>query len=247
MSATTTRVLLLAKARRYADFVGGGSSQAVFSDADFYDLINESAAEYYDLLVAVRGHEYSASQSTTFFSGGNIVPGQSVYTLPVDFYQLISIVLEWNSLNHELLRPLDTFLHAPLFASLSNVWTIGSPKGFRITSSQAGTQAIQLFPAPGSAPLVTRARYVPTFTPLPDDATTLNIVSGFDKLIALGAAIEARGIKNLPTAHLEQQLDKQLTRLQTMANERLADQPERVVDVSPEASTREPWPPPRFM
>ena len=241
MGATRTLAQLRDATRRYSDFIAGGSALPVFSDTDVEQFINDAIAEYYEMLVAARGHEYFLATSTIA-----VVGGTSTYTLPATFMELSSLTLEWRSDWHELVPPLDSLLQRHLFNN-QIVWAQGSRKAFRIFGSQDGTQSIEFVPAPGTS-VTARLRYIPTFAPLTGDEEVIFIVNGFDKLVCISAAIEMRSVKGLPVAALQTLQAAQIERLQEMAAERLADQPARVIDVDPEGVNNDQWwPPARFM
>lgn len=241
MGATRTLLQLRTGTRRYADFIASGSAQSVFTDTDVDQFVNDAIAEYYEMLVAARGHEYFLASTTIA-----IVGGTASYTLPATFFEHSTLILEWDSVSHELVPPLDSQLQRHIYNN-QQVWARGSRKAFRIAGLQDGTQTIELLPAP-NASVTGRLRYIPTFAPLVGDAAVIFIVNGFDKLIQVAAAIEMRIVKGMPVAALEAKLQVQLERLQEMAAERLADHPARVIDVSPERDADNwPWPAPRFV
>lgn len=221
---TVTLSALRTKARRYADFVASGSAESVFSNADIDAIINEQCKEYYDKLVAVRGHEYFRSAATLSISQAN----GATYTLPATCYELITLTLEWDDANHELVPALNSLVERDVYQNLS-VWDMGSVKCYRVYGDAVGGQSIEFVPAPGSS-VMARLRYVPTFTELSDDADEIVAFNGWDKLIALGTAIEMRTIKGLPVAALAGQFERTERRIDQMAEDRLAAQPARVVD-----------------
>lgn len=239
MGATRTLAQLRDGTRRYADFIASGSAEPVYSNVDINQFINDAISEYYEKLVAARGHEYFLASTTIA-----IVGGTPTYTLPATFFELSALILEWDTQYHELVRPLDSQLHRPLLNN-QQVWARGSNKAYRISSIQDGTQTIELLPTPGSA-VTGRLRYIPTFAPLVGDGAVMFIVNGFDKLVMAAAAVEMRMIKGLPVDQMTKLRDEQIVRLEEMAAERLADQPARIVDVYPEQTGSSPWPPPYF-
>jgi hypothetical protein len=238
MGATRTLLQLRTGARKYADFIASGSAASVFSDATVDEFVNDAIAEYYEMLVSVRGHEYF--MATTPLA---ITSGTASYALPDTFMALSTLTLEWNATQHELVEPIDSQLHRHLFNNLQT-WTQYSRKGFRIYGAQDGTQTLEFSPTPGSS-VTGRLRYIPTFAPLVGDAAVIFIVNGFDKLVETTAAIEMRTVKGLPIAALQTLQAAQLERLQEMAAERLADQPARVVDVDPDRQRGDDWAGPR--
>lgn len=241
MGATRTLLQLRTGTRKYADFIASGSVESVYTDSVVDQFVNDAIAEYYEKLVAARGHEYFLATTTLA-----ITSGTASYTLPATFFELSTITLEWRSDWHELVKPLDSQLQRALFNNLQT-WTQGSAKAYRISGSQDGTQNIEFVPTPGTS-VPARLRYIPTFAPLVNDSDVLFIVNGFDKLVEITGAIEMRAVKGLPVAELIRLQAIQLERVEEMAAERLAEQPARVVDVDPEGmNTGDYWPPRRFM
>lgn len=239
MGATRTLLQLRTGARKYADFLASGSAASVFSDATINEFVNDAISEFYEKLVAARGHEYFLATTAISVTGGT-----SSYTLPATFFELSTLTLEWDANSHELVAPIDSLLHRHIYNNCQN-WSRGSRKGYRISGTQDGTQSIEFLPTPGAS-VTARVRYIPTFAPLVADTDVIFIVNGFDKLVELTAAIEMRSVKGLPIAALQALQAVQLERVEEMAAERLADQPARVVDVYPERNNDAwPWPTPR--
>lgn len=220
---TVTLSALRTKTRRYADFVASGSAQSVFSDADINAIINEKCKEYYDKLVAVRGHEYFLSSAAL-----SVSPGTSTYSLPATCYELVTVTLEWDSTNHELVEPLNSLVERSPIVNCGT-WEMGGPKVYRLSGDQLGGASVEFLPTPATT-VTARVRFVPTFEELGDDTAELVAFNGWDKLIALGAAIELRTIKGLPVAALAAEFQRADDRIQQMAEDRLAAQPQRVVD-----------------
>lgn len=221
---TVTLGALRTKARRYADFIASGSAESVFANTDINAVINEKCREYYDLLIAARGHEYFLSDAALSLSVAN---GAS-YTLPATCYEVSSVTLEWDDTTHEDVGPLNSLLERSPFTNWA-VWDIGSAKAWRISGNSAGDQTIEFLPAPQSS-VTARIRYVPTLTALADDGDEIVAFNGWDKLIAVGTAIELRTIKGLPVGPLQAEFQRVEARVKEMADERLANYSARIVD-----------------
>lgn len=222
---TITLEALRTKTRRYGDFIASGSAESVFANADINAILNEKCREYYDLLVAVRGHDYFMSSAALSLSSAN----GATYTLPATCYEVIAVTLEWDDSNHEDVQPMNSQLDR---STLNNwaVWDTGSVKAWRLTGDSAGGQTIEFVPAPVSS-VTARLRFVPTFVELTNDDDEIVSFNGWDKLIALGAAIELRTIKGLPVGPLQFEFQRTEDRVRQMAEERLATYPARVVDM----------------
>lgn len=229
--------------RLYADGRPGGSeafvvdSDATANAVSLDTIINGAAAELYDLLVAARGHEYYTTESTTALSGGGIVANTSTYTLPTDFYQLLSIRLEWAANDIEELVPTSVRERTD-YANLST-WGRRSPKAYRLRGTQtASAQTIDIFPTPTSA-VPARVRYIPAFALLTSDVATFDGVNGWEKLVALKAAIEYRTIAEKPLGSLPQLYQECFGRITALADQRNANFAEQVQNVYPEGARSE--------
>ncbi len=223
--ATITRAQIRARARLHADFPNTDQGKL---DSELDLLIDDACAEYYDLLVAIRGPGYFESADTI-----SLVAGTKEYDLPEDFYQLRTVVLEWGNDEHEPLRALAE-RETTTYTNLAQ-WDQWSDKGFVIRGTQDGANTIAFYPTPRTTATV-RVRYVPTYRAFTDDAETIDCVNAWWKLVVVVVAKEFRGLLGLPTGHLETLEAKQLQRVQEMATERLQDEPARILDVSPETS-----------
>lgn len=224
---TITRANIRTRVRMHADFPNTDQGKL---DTDLNTLIDDACAEYYDLLVSVRGQEYFSSSSTL-----SIVANTATYTLPADFYQLISAVIEWASDDHEVMNAITSEREAPNYTNIVT-WDRYSPKGFRIRGTQGGTQTFAVYPTPRTACTV-RIRYVPTYTAFTADSGaggTIDCINAWWTLIVFKVAAQFRGLLGLPTDHLRGEFEAQLMRLNTMVTERLTDEPHRIVEVQPE-------------
>lgn len=221
---TITRDQLLARVRRFADFPNANQGKL---DTDLVDMINDALADYYDLLVAVRGHSYFESSATL-----SVVAGTSGYTLAADFYQMSTVTLEWGSTEFEAIHPINSNRELADYTTQQIAWERFTRKGYRLTGTQAGVKTLTLYPAPSSA-VTLRYRYIPAFSPLTAGNGVGGVVEGENawfKLVALDVAAEFRGLLGLPTDFITAKRDEQEQRVQEMATERLQDDPAEVVD-----------------
>lgn len=233
------RAYLRNLARLYADGRPGGAdafvpdSDATANAVSFDTLVNGAIAELYDLLVATRGHEHFLTESTLA-----IIAGTAAYTLPADFYQLLSARLEWDSYSREELEPIG--VRGRTDYSNLNVWNRGTPKAYRLRGTQAGgLRTFELFPTPQSAVTCT-VRYIPTCALLNDDVTTFDDVNNWSELVALKGAIKYRTIAEKPLGNLSQLYGENLARIQSLADQRNANFAEQVGQVYPDRP-RAPW------
>lgn len=233
------RLVSLAKirglARLYADQRPGGAD-AFVPDTDgsvadvgsLNDLVNLAIAEFYDLLIAARGQDYARSSAPLA-----IVAGTSAYNLPADFYEALSVVLEWGANDHELVADMDRVEDRPALNNYQN-WAAWGPKAYRILATQ-----IEFLPTP-TVPVTGRLLYVATAPVLANDGDTIDCVNGWEKLPALRVAMELRAIEEVSFSDLERLFDREKERIMEMASERQATRPKQVQDVCPEG--RSLWP-----
>jgi hypothetical protein len=232
------RAYLRNLARLYADGRPGGSngfvvdSDATANAVSFDTLINGALAELYDLLVAARGHEYYATDATL-----SIVSGTATYSLASDFYQLLSVRLEWGDGELEELTP-AAVRQRTAFENTLAPWQRGSIKAYRLRGTQAASaQTMEFFPTPTTS-VTARYRYIPAFALLDDDTDTFDGVNGWEKLVALKAAIEYRTIAEKPLGTLPQLYQECFTRIQSLGDQRNANYAEQVQNVFPEGRRR---------
>lgn len=221
MASSVTLAQLRLDARLYAD-QRPGSSTTFISETELTRLVNLKIRELYDLLVEARGSDYYANESTIA-----IVAGTTRYSLPADFYQLSSVTLEWATQDNELVFPIgstrERINYQPQQGRQQN-WTRYSHKGYRLRSSQ-----IEFLPEP-TTDVTCRLQYVPVFTDLSADGSTFDGINGWEKMVALGVAIEMRGIEKRSAGDLVQLYAPQLERIETLKTERDAEAPKQIVD-----------------
>ncbi len=234
---SVNRAYLRNLARLYADGRPGGAntfvpdSDATSNAVSMDTIINSCIAELYDVLVAARGHEYYATDADIA-----VVPGTELYALPTDFYQLRSIRLNWGPTELEELKPMGV-RERTRYEMLQTFdrWT---PKAYRLQGSQtASARTVEILPLPRVA-VTANIRYIPTFAPLTDDAASFDGVNGWEKLVALKAAIEYRTIAEKSPGNLERLYAENLQRITGLADQRNANYAEQIQQVFPERNRR---------
>jgi hypothetical protein len=230
------RAYLRNLARLYADGrPGDANAFVVDSDSDpnavsMDTIIQGCIAEWYDAMVAARGHEWFALD-TTF----SVVGGTATYTLPADFYQLLSARLEWDASNKE---ELDTVgVRGRTDYDMLTTFARWTPKAYRLRGTQAGgLRTFELFPTPpaGSSAVPCRVRYIPICALLTDDTTTFDDANDYGEFIALKAAIKYRTIAEKPIGNLQNLYAECAARLSALADQRNANIAEQVGQVYPE-------------
>jgi len=233
VASSVTRGEVRALARLYADERPGGS-EAFISDADCNTLINGALKEFYDLLVAARGHEFYETEDTSVTTAN----GTATYSLPADFYQLLSVDLRWAADRLEPVGALASVADRYRYVSSGVSWGESAPKAFR----QRGA-LIELFPTPTSAVTVV-LRYVPVCPELTADSGangSFDGVNGWERLIALRVACEMRTIAGQPASWLNGMYERERERVEELASQRAASHPATIRDVNPEGSSLDAW------
>lgn len=221
MASSVTLAQLRTDARLYAD-QRPGSSTSFISETELTRLVNTKVRELYDLLVEARGSDYYANEATIA-----IVAGTSRYNLPSDFYQLSSVTLEWASQDFELMFPVGTVRERNNFQNWQGYeqnWTRYSRKGYRLRASQ-----LEFLPEPRTD-VTCRIQYVPVFADLVADGDTFDGINGWEKMVALGVAIEMRVIEKRSANDLMALYAPQLERIEALKTERDAEAPKEIVD-----------------
>jgi hypothetical protein len=233
------RALLRNLARIYADGRPNGAnafivdSDATANAVSLDTLVNLAIAKFYDMLVAARGHEYYAVDVPI-----TMVVGTQQYQLPTNFYQLLTAHLEWDVRNFEQLH--DTSQYERTQYQNWQTWARWSFKAYRLLGTQqASAQTIELWPAPTAAGTILRVRYIPQFAPLTDDTTNFDSVNGWEKFIALAAAIDYRTAAGKDLGNLASLYQEELTRIESMADKRAANAAPTIIDVNPEVGINE--------
>ena len=228
------RALLRNLARIYAEGRPSGAnafivdSDATANAVSLDTLINLAIAKFYDMLVAARGHEYYAVDTPI-----TMIAGTQQYALPANFYQLLTAHLEWDIRNFEQLQ--DTSQFERTYFQNWQTWGRLSPKAYRLIGTQtASAQTLELWPAPSLSGTVLRVRYIPQFAPLTDDVTSFDSVNGWEKFIALAAAIDYRTAAGKDLGNLSGLYQEELTRIESMADKRAANAAPTIIDVRPD-------------
>lgn len=191
------------------------------SDSELTSLINSSAAELYDLLIGVY-EDYKITSSAV-----SVVPNNDTYSLPANFYKLrgVDLVLDANG-NAVTLKPFvfgerNNYMFTP-------TWNV---VGLPYLRYHILGDSIRFVPVPSTTQTV-KLWFIPAITKLVLDADTLDGVNGFEEYIVVDAAIKMR-IKE-ETDVQELMMSKQLLtqRINSMASNRDAGEPERVTDTS---------------
>jgi hypothetical protein len=203
---------LRARVREAADMEGSAFVADAASSLDAW--INEGVDEVYDVLVCLYGDDYFAKSAAL-----TTVAGQSVYSLPLDFYKLLMVELPFNG-DQVTLRKFQ-FSERNAYAN----WTRGAglPR-YRLEGNK-----LRLLPAPDSV-LAGNIWYIQTRAKLVQASDAVDFPGNWEELaVAHAAAKCAVKEETDPSPHL---LAKQQARarLEMAAPVRDAGEPEKVVD-----------------
>ena len=210
---TTTLTEFIERARQAADMDG---SQFV-SDSELKVYINASAQELYDLLVASYTDLYtveSASQTPTT---------EASLTLPNDFYKLRGV---------DFLISTNTWVDVQNFSfneRNNNNLSIGSfnrltDVRYRLTGSK-----ILLTPPERALNNTFKLWYIPKMVELVADSDTFDGINGFEQYIVIDAAIKMLTKEESDTSGLILQKRQLKERIETMAQNRDAANPEVII------------------
>jgi hypothetical protein len=195
MARTVTITQLTARIRKRADMV---SATGFYTDADILEVINEVSAELYDTLV----ESYQNYFSTT--ANLSLTPGTVSYSLPADFYKLISADRDNGGGNYTTL-----FMYNEMERN-----------------STLGTSAATI------PTMTVRLRYIPNPPVYTAGSDTIDGVAGWDSMIVTDAAISLLDSEESDTTALEKRRARQMARITVNAQNRDITMPGRVGDMS---------------
>jgi hypothetical protein len=237
LAAAVLASTIVSDARLYADQRGAGvATNGYLTDTEILRLINQKLKGLYDLLLKARGQDYYIDEATIAISvGGGVSSSSSRYALPATFYQLKSVTLEWSANDHELVNPVNAVRGRAHYANSAGTWSRGSWKGYRLRGPN-----IEFLPTPTSS-VTCRVQFVPCFTDLTLPSGSFDGVNGWEKLVAVGVAMEMLDIEEEgASARLQRTYDEELARIRSLAADRDADNPPQIEDVDPDGPG-EPW------
>lgn len=228
-SYTTTQLIDLA--RLYADERPGGSA-AFITDAETLGLINAAAEELYsELLDNYSGHGWF-EKATVF----DTADGSDLYDLPSDHLQTVQLLIVWNN-DQEQSEELHAFEWGHVTGLHRGTWCRAGAKGFRISR----TEYLQILPTPTTVEHVSHI-YIPVFTPVAAGESIDLVVPGWQRWVALQAAVAMRDLQDLDAARLAANADRALARMLSLMQNRTRREPDVLVDADPEGDTAQWWP-----
>jgi hypothetical protein len=232
MAGNVTLATLRQLSRFYSDErgVSDPTNDGFVNTTELDLLINLELRALYDRLVAAGGHDYyESTASFTTVSGTAEYNLASMTPTASTFYRLRRVQIEWGTRNFE---EVDDFkMGEELDLQNLGTWGQWGAKAVRVVGSK-----VRIRPTPTSAATV-RIYYVPAFTDLTSasGSNTFDGVNGWHDAVALGVAVKVLDMQNLQSQSLQARRDEVIARIDSMAAERAADQPKRVLDVRPEA------------
>lgn len=209
------------------------------------EYLNEALAELWDLLIAARAQEHSRKtyQITT-------IAGVSAYSLPPDFYQLISLDVQLAPGQRLDARSYaeserNMFQNYPTWPG----WLLGFPVFYRILGSTQHTGAnvvekqVNFIPFPQNSLFPVLVNYYPVFPPFAvdgsQDSFVFNGVNGWENF-AIWRAVETCKGKLKEDASLSQKkIAEYREKIQALASDNDAGCAERIRDV--QEADRSPW------
>lgn len=212
---TITLEELRTKARQRADLE---TSQYV-TDEELNGLINDSIAELHDLLVGSYGNDYYI-ETYTF----NTVANQADYTLPADFYKLKGVDAKLTASNWFSLRP---FNFNERNRNEDYAW--GFLNGPTVRYRMVG-ENLRFSPVPDGV-IQCRMWYIPLAEKLVADTDVLKDLNAYSEYVVIDAAIKMRVKEELDTVALDKQKMDMKKRIEDMAQNRDAEQPESISDI----------------
>ena len=208
------------RARQRANLEG---ATAFLPDAELYDLINISYAEWYDLvrLTTWGGQYYRSAYS---FS---TVATTSAYALPADFLNLISVDIAITPNAQQVLtaKPYQEE-ERNMYRAYPFGWISDRPVYYQLQGPN-----INFIPIPQAAFQIT-LNYCPAAKQLAGDSDSIDSINGWEEWIVLDVAIKMLtkdGQLDIMPA-LTQQREAQRARIQSAAYRRDRGQAERVHD-----------------
>lgn len=189
------------------------------ADDELNGYINASIAELYDLLVSAYGADYFLAEH----SFGTVI-NTIDYALPVDFYKLKGVDANINDNNWFSVRP---FNFNERNRNQDVTWGLlnGPTIRYRLMGSN-----IKFSPAP-NATYQMRIWYVPLATILVADSDSFDDLNQYAEYVVIDAAIKCLQKEESDVSVLAAQKMAMKRRLEEMADNRDAGQPDSVSDI----------------
>lgn len=217
MAASQTLTNMILAVRRRANIE---SQTGFISDAEITEYLNYCLSDLYDQLVQAGGQPWYRA-TNTFTANNNV----SSYALPADFFRLVSVDI---ALGGGLVISARPYMEAERnrFRWYYQGWFAGRPVFYRMLGSN-----INFIPTPSGTYQIT-LNYYPTFTKLVTAADTFDGVNGWEEFAIWKAAAYCKAKGDEDPGYCEAQAAKLQERIDALAAQRDAENPERVHDVT---------------
>lgn len=200
-----------------------GGASSLISEPELVRRINEAVRGYYNLLVEVQGHEYFGRDKSY-----ELIPEQRLYPLPLDFFQALRAVLQYDEWQAEIFTwsQQDTTRHENRGISGYGYWLWCSDNlRYRIQGPN-----IEMLPAPREQRYKLLLRYTPTTPKLINDTDEIDGVNGWETWVHYKAAILLQVKGETDTSELRRELAMIDSEIRTHAPNRDVGRPEVIQD-----------------
>lgn len=246
MAALVTLSSLIARVRQAADLEG---SDGPVTDAEIGAQLGLAVRRLYERLILARGQEYYRTTAEL-----NVTPGQALYSLPADFFQLLAVVAcdtavmavpsstfaasdsgnegRWVRLVPFSLAELEQLLGSDRRGAWRHAG--GERPRYRLRGAQGYTspspgaavaEQLELRPAP-TVSWTLRIEYLPAALVETAGGWTLNGVNGWEEVCVLEAAAYCLAKQEQDTRYLKQRVAEEYARIDALARARDAGTPE---------------------
>lgn len=214
MARTTTLSTLRSDIRSRADM----DNSEFITDSELNSYINASYAELYDILVS-RFEDYYTTTSSH-----SVASGASEFSVPADFYKLRGVDRQYSGNDYYSLSKFNfnqrNFKNRRVSNSLWGTINVN----YRLVGNN-----IELIPE-DQASGTYRMWYVPACPVLSLDADTVDGVNGFEEYIVVDVCIKVLEKEESDTTTFQRQKAALMKRIEEMAAQRDAGEPDRITD-----------------
>ena len=204
MANTITLSQIRQQIRERADLV----DDPFFSDSELNSYINSSYAHLYNLLVKTN-QDYYLTESLPF----NLIPGQETYNLPSDFFKLVGV----DAFVDSKWRPLKRFVFNERNRTGILRYMVSGDK-IRFKPVPESTHEIKLY-------------YIPVYSKLTSDASTLDGLNGFEEYIIWDCIIKCKNKTEEDASIALNERNLIEMKIRDIASERDSGSPAYVADV----------------
>lgn len=204
MSRSFTATELIDRAKRRVDM--SGSNNNFITDSEWLDYLNASNAELRDILYSAYGSYYNYTSSIL-----TMVDGQSLYSLPNDFYRLLEVNVKDDENDWFSAYRFTSAERNVLRSSDDQDWSWPNNVFYRVE----GNTKIRFYPLPSGGEEV-EIGYQPT-TQILSLTGTVDGINGYEELIVTTMAMKAREKEEEDTSLFEKERERLIDRIRTHA------------------------------